>query len=163
MRNYWIAFILIVSTGFWGLGTIVFKGRSQKPQPKLFYLNVDSMQMVTAPVVDTAGERPVVLSIFPCDEHNAGGGVIPWADLYVCRGYNKNDSLSGDTALLFIDIHIKSGLPDIKEIGRYGADIKIGQRFKKCRVMVPANQIDNIRRLRYRFAQVTLVDDWVYD
>jgi len=163
MRNYWIAFILIVSIGFFGLGMIIFKSFIQKSQPQLFYLNVDSMQMAAGHVTDSTAQRPEVVSVFPCDKKNAGNEVIPWADLYVCKSYNKSDSLSGDTALVFIDIHTKLGLHGIKNSDHYGAGIKTEQSFKKCRVMVPANQIDNIREYRYKFAQVTLIDDWLYD
>jgi hypothetical protein len=163
MRNYWIAFIAITFIGFLGLGMIIFKSFIQKPQAKLYYLNLDSMQMAAGHVTDSPGKRPVVASIFPCDERNTGDEVIPWADLYVCGSYNKSDSLSGDTALVFIDVNTKSGLHELKNIDHYGADIKIAQKFKKCRVMIPAGQIDKIRKYRYRFARVTLVDDWLYD
>jgi hypothetical protein len=163
MRNYWIAFILIISIGFFGLGMIIFKSIIQKPQPQLFYLDVDSMQMAAGPVTDSTGQRPVVVSIFPCNMKNASGEAIPWADLYVCRSYNSSDSLSGDTALVFIDIHTKNDLHELKNIDHYGTDIKITQKFKKCRVMIPAGEIDKIRKYRYRFARVTLVDDWLYD
>ena len=163
MRNYWIAFILIISIGFFGLGMVVFKGFIQKPQPKLFYLNVDSMQMAAGHVPGSTDQRPVVISIFSCGKKNASDEAIPWADLYVCKSYNKSDSLSGDTALVFIDIHTKSGIDNIKDINHYGASVKTGQTFKKCKVMLPADQINNIRRYKYKFAQVTLVDDWLYD
>jgi hypothetical protein len=163
MKNYWIAFILIVSLGFFGLGTIIFKNFIQKPKPQQFYLDLDSMQMAVGQVTNSPGQRPQVVAIFSCDMKNTSSEVIPWADLYVCRSYNKSDSLSGDTAIVFIDTHTKSDLHDIKNIDHYGVGIKMAQGFKKCRIMVPANQIDNIRKCRYRFAQVTLVDDWLSD
>jgi len=164
MRNYWISFFLITVLGFCWLGTIIFKNFIQKPQPQLFYLNTDSMQMASSHVTDSASRQLQVVSIFPCNTKNAAGKAIPWADLYVCRSYNKADSLSGDTAQLFIDVHTNSDLNNIKDPDHYGIDIKTSQNFKKCMVMVPANQISAIRKYRYRFAQVTLVDDdWMSD
>jgi len=154
---------LFTLIGFLGLGVIIFKSFIQKPQPQLFYLNVDSMQMAAGPVTDSTGKGLEVVSIFPCNVKNAGGEVIPWADLYVCRSHNRRDSLSGGTALVFIDIHTESDLKALKNINHYGTDIKIAQKFRKCRVRVPAGQIDNIRKYRYRFARVTLIDDWLYD
>jgi len=124
---------------------------------------VDSMQMAASHTTDSTYKRPAVVSIFPCDVKNAGDEVIPWADLYICRSHNRSDSLSGDTALVLIDVHTKSGLYDIKNIDHYGATIKTAMGFKKCRVVVPANQIKKIKKYRYKFARVTIIDDWSYD
>ncbi len=108
MKNYWIAFVLITTTGLACLGIIIFKCFIQKPQLQLFYLNVDSMKMATKNLEDAKYNRPGVVALFPCDKINTGSETIPWADLYVCSTNNESELLSGDTALVLIDIHTRT-------------------------------------------------------
>jgi len=161
MKNYWIAFVLIVSLGFIGLGILIYKCFIQKPEserPIVVYLNIEKMQEAGKTIADT--NSYYLASIFQCHKNNIAKDPVPWADLYVCKSYTQKDSLSGDTALLFIDLHPQEDIephqmPGIDRSVRY----KPAPNYKKCKVLIPASQLDNIKRYRYKFGNVKVDEE----
>jgi hypothetical protein len=161
MKNYWVAFGLIVSIGLAGFGLIIFKCFIQESVPQLFYLNIDSMREAGRDLTDTT-DKPAVSCVYPANKENVADA-IPWADLYVCRSYEKSDSLSGDTVMVLIDVNTKIELKDLKDVNHYSANINPGKKYKKIRVLIPSNQTELIKRCRYKFGKVKLEDDFLYD
>ena len=162
MKKYWILFIVIVSIGVTGFGTIIFKCFIQKPQLKLYYLNIDSLREASDGVTDSTNRLSIV-GIFPSQTRNIGNEAIPWADVYVCKSFNKKDSLSGDTAIILIDVTTKGYSKNTENVDHYRPDIIAEKKHNKCKVLIPANQIDSLKKFRYKFGNVKLIDDWLYD
>jgi len=157
MKNYWIAFVLIVSFGLTGLSTIIYKCFIQKPESILVYLNIEKMQEAGGSIADTNSYE--LTSVFLCHQKNTINDTIPWADLYVCKSYGKKDSLSGDTALLFIDVHSKKEIEQLKnETITYSLQYKTAPKYKKCKILIPADQLYNIKKYRYKFGNVEVLE-----
>lgn len=157
MRNYWIAFVLIVATGLAGLGVLVFKCFIQKPGPIMVYLNIERMTEAGKSIADSNSYE--ITSVFQCRKKNTVNDSIPWADLYVCKSHTNKDSLSGDTALLFIDIHPKEYIEEQqRDAIIYSAKYKIAPKYKGCKILIPANQLYNIKRYRYKFGDVEVTE-----
>ncbi len=112
------------------------------------------MKMATKNLEDAKYNRPGIVALFPCDKINTGSETIPWADLYVCSTNNESELLSGDTALVLIDIHTRTDLHDLKDIDHYGITIKPTPAFKKYRVMVPVSQINNIKKAAIKLGEL---------
>jgi hypothetical protein len=161
MRNYWIAFILIVATGLAGVGMLVFKCFIRKPEsetPRIYYLNADSMREAGQNIVDS-NKGPGVISIFPAEKQAEDNDSIPLADLYICRSFAKQDSLSGDTAIILLDVATSKYLTKEGDPTQYWTGVKAAKKFKECRVFIPPSLFKSIKRYRYKYATVTLITD----
>jgi hypothetical protein len=158
MRNYWIAFIVIMVFCLSGFGTIIYKCFIEAPKPLVVYLNVDSLKEAGNLIIT---DTPDIVAVYPSNHKNTINDTIPCADVYVCKSYNKIDSLSGDTAVMVLDINTRLDLKDIifadKSIRNYfQAGIRGSKKINRCRILVPQNQVD-IKKYRYKLGDVKLI------
>jgi len=107
MRNYWIAFIIIITFCLGGFGMIIYKCFIESPKPVVIYLKVDGLKEAGNLIIT---DTPDIVAVYPSNHINTINDTIPWADVYVCNSYNKTDSLSGDTAVMILDIHTRLDL-----------------------------------------------------
>jgi len=159
MKNYWVIFILITTICLAGLGMIIFKCFIQ---PKVAYLNIGKMKEERLNLLDT-NKKFEVVAIFPANKINQDNDTIPWADVYVCNSLSKQDSLSGDTKFIILDIHTKADLGSIKDIYDYSVFVKEEKVFKKCKVVIPHDQESIINQYKYKLGDIKLEFTGVYD
>jgi len=162
MKKYWIILILVVITGFSFPVLIIYNAIPHAPKPVLVYLNTNSMKEVINVAADSVMSGPSIKAVYPCEEKNKPGNAIPWADVFICRSYNKADSLSGDTLVVFLDTHTTDDFEVRPDINEYQAGIKPSAKFSKCKVMIPPNQVDSLKHCRYKYGRVYFegVDDF---
>jgi hypothetical protein len=159
MRKYWIAFIVIITFCLGWFGTIIYKCFIEAPKPVVVYLDVDSLKEAGNSIIT---DTPNIVAVYPSNHINTINDTLPWADVYVCNSYSKKDSLSGDTAVMILDIHTR---PDLKNIvftdesfGSYfQAGIQVGKKVNICRILVPPSKVDYIKRYRYKLGYVKLI------
>jgi hypothetical protein len=149
MRRYWslpaviMLIMIVVVTGCMG---------------DVESVNLNTAEMIEADdsMIDPHGMGPGVIAAYLYDTtKSSSGDTIPAVDVFVCKSF-KRDSVLGDT-ILILDTHLRkkiSGDPDIYWVG-----IQIAKRWKTCKVAVPPDQLNKIRKYPYRYAQVTLVTD----
>lgn len=120
-------------------------------------VNLNTAEMVEAndDIIDSA-MGPAVLSVYLCKiKRSQKDDSIPYVDVYVCKSF-KRDSVLGDTVII-LDTQLRkeiSGNPDI-----YWTGIQRAKKWKTCKIVVPAGQLNKIRKYQYRYAKVTLVTD----
>jgi hypothetical protein len=124
----------------------------------VIYLDVDSMKESDNDIIDSL-KGPAVDKIFPADHQNTKNDSIPWADAYLCRSFNKADSLSGDTVILVLDTKTDNSLDKIKYPEDYWTGLKKANLYKKCRIVVPPGLSVNFKRYSYKYASVSLITD----
>jgi len=154
MKKYWIILILAVIIGFSFPLLVIYNAIPHAPKPVLVYLNTDSMKEAVNVVVDSVMGGPSIKAVYPCEETNKPGDTVPWADVFICRSYNKADSLSGDTLIVYLDTRTTDDFKVRDDINEFQAGIKPSARFGKCRVMIPTNQIDSLKHYRYKYGEV---------
>jgi hypothetical protein len=158
MKNYWIAFVLIVSLGLTGLVAIIYKCFIQKPEseiPRLYYLPTDSMREAGNKIADSAG----MFSIFPGDQIEKANNSIPRADLFVCKTFSRRDSLTGDTLIVLLDVKLPSFLYAQQHPLNFGTKLTPASKLKQCRVFIPPSLFNKIKHCRYKYANVELITD----
>jgi hypothetical protein len=159
MKKYWVMFILITTLCLAGLAVIIFKCFIQ---PKVVCLNVGKMKEENLSVLDT-NKKFEVVAIFPANKINQENDTILWADVYVCNSFSKQDSLSGDTKFIILDVHTKADLGNIKYIYDYTVFVKKEKAFKKCKVAIPHDQESSINQYKYKLGDIKLEFTGVYD
>lgn len=151
MKKYWIIFILTTTSCFGGLGTLIYVNFFS---PKIVVLDVKQMKEESPAVPDTSLQFQVD-AIYPSNELNSNTDTVSWADVYVCTSFSKQDSLSGNTKFMLLDINTKSGLGDIKYTYYYSAVLKT-EVFKKCRIKIPPGMANDVKEYKYRLTDVKL-------
>jgi len=142
-----------VIIGFAFIGDILFHDPVLvSRRPKVVYLDLDSMREASNDIIDTL-HGPSVEKIFPANHQNTKSGSIPWADTYLCHSFSNADSLSGDTLILLLDTKTDNSLYKIEEPDEYWTGLKKASRFRKCRIVVPEEQLERIKRARYKYTK----------
>jgi hypothetical protein len=159
MKKYWVIFILTITVSLAGFATVIYKCFIQ---PKVVCLDIDKMKEENLNVLDT-NKKFEVVAIFPANKINLKNDTIPWADVYVCNSFSKQDSLSGDTKFIILDIHTKADLENIKDIYDYTVFVKEEKVFKKCKVIIPYDQESSINQYKYKLGDVKLEFTGEYD
>ena len=142
-----------------GFATVIYKCFIQ---PKVVCLDIDKMKEENISVLDSNRKFEVV-AIFPANKINQDNDTIPWVDVYVCNSLSKQDSLSGDTKFIILDIHTKTDLGNIKDIYDYTVFVKKAKVFKKCKVAIPHDQESIINQYKYKLGDVKLEFTGEYD
>jgi len=158
MKKYWVVLTIVVIVGISIPIIIMNTVILQTPKLELVYLNTDSMREAGNGVVDST-MGPAIVSIFPCNKTNTINDTIPWANVFVCKSFTKTDSLSGDTIILLLDINTQKDFQEIKDPAIYWAGIKQTRKFNKCKILIPANEVDKLKKMRYKYSDVKLITD----
>ena len=158
MKKYWVIFILTISVSLAGFATVIYKCFIQ---PKVICLNIGKMKEEGLNLLDT-NKKFEVVAIFPANKINQDNDTIPWADVYVCNSFSKQDSLSGDTKFIILDIHTKVDLGNIKDIYDYSVFVKEEKTFKKCKMTIPHDMESSINQYKYKLGDVKLEFTGVY-
>jgi|GEM_PF-4810078 len=123
------------------------------PWPQKAVLNTSEMTEADDNIVDSL-MGPSVLSIYLNKTlQSIKGDTVSYADVYVCKSF-KRDSVLGDTVII-LDTQLRtriSGEPYI-----YWTGLRKGKRLKACKIAVPENQLDKLKKYPYKYAQVTLI------
>jgi hypothetical protein len=139
--------------------SIVFSScyyKSSQPKFKEFYLNTDSLKSASNEFIN--GEYGnAVIAAYLCDKKNIRGDSVPWADVFVCKFFKDVTYLKTDTVVFFDTCLRKSNSGTNYSI--YWADVKPAQKLKKCKIFIPLNQLNNIKRFKYKYGSVSLVTD----
>lgn len=146
-----MAFILIISFCLTGLFAVIYVNFFRQR-----ILVLDTSRLVEqAPEKPDTGFQFQIIAVYPANELNHNAETIPWADVYVCTSFSKEDSLSGHTKFMVLDINTKSALKDIKYLDDYSVALK-KETFKKCRVKIPPGIVNDIKSYKYRLFDVKL-------
>jgi len=151
MRKYWIIFILATTVCLAGLGELIYVNFLS---PRVLVFDIGRMREESSAVPDSVLKFQID-AIYPANKLNNSTDTVFWADVYLCTSFSKEDSLSGNTKFMLLDIKTKSGLGDIKYPYDYSAALK-AEIFKKCRVKIPPGMVNDITGYKYRLADVKL-------
>ena len=152
MKKYWIIFILATTSCLAGFITLIYVNFLK---PRTIVLDINRMKEESHGIQDTSLAFQID-AVYPANELNNNTDTTCWADLYLCTSFSKEDSLSGHTKFMLLDINTKTGLGNIKYLEDYSTVLK-KEIFKKCKVKIPPGIVNDIESYKYRIADVKLV------
>ncbi|MBS1526183.1 MAG: hypothetical protein JST19_11070 [Bacteroidetes bacterium] len=158
-KRYAILLALVAFAGFLFIGIIIFHDPVLVSQrSETVYLDTNTMKEAGDSILNTFN-GPAVEKLFPAGHQNKKADTVPWADAYLCSDFDKANLISGDTLVLVLDMQINDKLDKIQHPNDYWTSLKKAPKFKKCKIVIPADQLNRLKRARYKFAHVTLVTD----
>jgi len=151
MKRYWIILILAIVIGFGGIGIIIYNASLTQSWP-ITYLNTNNSNEANKITESTYNLN--VIKYFPCNKRNKQGDLYPWANLYVCKSLNKQDSLSGDSLIVLLETKTGRAYTQDDLINSFWITIKPSKRFLGSKVLLPTHEMDSLKGYKFRYGEI---------
>ncbi|PTQ95694.1 hypothetical protein C8P68_105202 [Mucilaginibacter yixingensis] len=164
MDKYTKPLIIACIIVFGGVGFILLKGclsirhdraeHIKQMAPTVVSLNTSRMRAIYQSENDTIPKMGAFLiKPFLCRRSQSRFNDTLWADAYLCAVYRDSTRTQADTVLV-LDTDLQPALPDNPE--NFYITIDKTPVLPHCRIVVPKNFRDSVKRYPYRYGRVGL-------
>jgi len=109
--------------------------------------------MIEASLKEIQSEKalPVVLDASLMPEKNSSVDSIPWVNVYYCQTGSNDTVVILDTQYYGVNVNVKDVTP--------WAEVDEANKFNRCRVNLTEEALQRIKKLKYKYAHLTVVVD----
>ncbi|MEO3404126.1 hypothetical protein AAFN85_09495 [Mucilaginibacter sp. CAU 1740] len=147
---------LLLSVIFTSMTFVMACNQPEEKEYASISLNTAKMIEADSNLVDTSFNGPGVLAAYLHDTtKRAKNDTVPAVDVFICISH-KRDTVLGDTIVIF-DTQLCGKIPI--NIENYWTQLHYTKQWRNCEVPVSAKELGNIKRYKYKYANVTLITD----
>lgn len=148
--------LTLLTTIFIGLTSCNQTGTTFFSEKRVVYLKTNLMVEADDSILDST-MGPSLIRIFPCNRAGKTNSQVPCADVFLCKLHNRTNALLTDT-IMVLDTGKTASEPPTN-LDYYWTGLKRSAKFEQCKISVPAEFENQMKRYKYKYASVTLVTD----